>query len=121
VSPDVHGSARDQEKWAPVFRPITRKIQDSDHGHFRSLRSEVTVILGPWSYCPALGTSIASFFHYTDSNSIIVEKIIPIVASGIPTVIFGPGSIAQAHSLDEYVEIAQVTKAARMLVDAARR
>jgi acetylornithine deacetylase len=42
------------------------------------------------------------------------------VASGIPTVIFGPGSIAQAHVLDEHVEIAQVTKAARMLVDAAR-
>jgi acetylornithine deacetylase len=43
------------------------------------------------------------------------------VASGIPTVVFGPGNIAQAHSLNEYVEIAQVTKAARMLVDAARR
>jgi succinyl-diaminopimelate desuccinylase len=43
------------------------------------------------------------------------------VASGIPTVVFGPGNIAQAHSLDEYVEIAQVTKAAQMLADAAWR
>ncbi|MGE3876686.1 MAG: M20 family metallopeptidase [Parvibaculaceae bacterium] len=43
------------------------------------------------------------------------------VASGIPTIVFGPGSIAQAHSLDEHVEIAQVTRAARMLADAARR
>jgi succinyl-diaminopimelate desuccinylase len=43
------------------------------------------------------------------------------VASGIPTIVFGPGSIAQAHVLDEHVEIAQVTKAARMLVDAARQ
>lgn len=43
------------------------------------------------------------------------------VASGIPTVVFGPGNIDQAHSRTEYVEIAQVTKAARMLVDAARR
>jgi acetylornithine deacetylase len=42
------------------------------------------------------------------------------VASGIPTIVFGPGSIAQAHTLDEHVEISQVTKAARMLVDAAR-
>jgi succinyl-diaminopimelate desuccinylase len=41
--------------------------------------------------------------------------------SGIATVIFGPGNIVQAHSLNEYVEIAQVTKAARMLVDVARR
>ena len=43
------------------------------------------------------------------------------VTSGIETVIFGPGNIVQAHSLNEYVEIAQVTKAARMLVDVARR
>lgn len=43
------------------------------------------------------------------------------VASGVPTIVFGPGSIVQAHALDEHVEIAQVTKAARMLVDAARR
>ena len=42
------------------------------------------------------------------------------VASGIPTIVFGPGSIVQAHALDEHVEIAQVTKAARMLADAAR-
>jgi succinyl-diaminopimelate desuccinylase len=42
------------------------------------------------------------------------------VASGIPTVVFGPGNIAQAHTFDEHVDIAQVTKAARMLVDAAR-
>lgn len=43
------------------------------------------------------------------------------VASGIPTIVFGPGSIVQAHVLDEHVEIAQVTKAARMLVDCARQ
>jgi acetylornithine deacetylase len=43
------------------------------------------------------------------------------VTAGIPTVVFGPGNIVQAHALGEYVEIAQVTKAARMLVDAARQ
>ena len=42
------------------------------------------------------------------------------VASGIPTVVFGPGNIIQAHALNEYVEIAQVTEAARILVEAAR-
>lgn len=39
---------------------------------------------------------------------------------GIPSIVFGPGSIEQAHALDEHVEIGQVTKAARMLVDLAR-
>ena len=39
---------------------------------------------------------------------------------GIPSIVFGPGSIEQAHALDEHVELSQVTKAARMLVDLAR-
>lgn len=40
---------------------------------------------------------------------------------GIATIVFGPGSIEQAHSLEEYVEIDQVVTAAEMLVDLARR
>jgi acetylornithine deacetylase len=32
-------------------------------------------------------------------------------AAGIPCVVLGPGSIAQAHAVDEFVEIAQVEKA----------
>ena len=40
---------------------------------------------------------------------------------GIPTIVFGPGSIDQAHSLNEYVEIDQVVAAAEMLVALARR
>jgi acetylornithine deacetylase len=32
--------------------------------------------------------------------------------AGIPTILFGPGSIDQAHSIAEYVELEQVTKAA---------
>lgn len=39
----------------------------------------------------------------------------------IPTIVFGPGNIDQAHSLDEYVEIDQVVSAAEMLVALARR
>ena len=40
---------------------------------------------------------------------------------GIPTVVFGPGSIDQAHSINEFVVIADVAKAARMLVATAHR
>lgn len=32
--------------------------------------------------------------------------------AGIPTILFGPGSIDQAHSVDEYVEVTQVVQAA---------
>jgi acetylornithine deacetylase/succinyl-diaminopimelate desuccinylase family protein len=34
--------------------------------------------------------------------------------AGIPTVVFGPGSLAQAHRPDEYVEISQVQQATRV-------
>ena len=41
--------------------------------------------------------------------------------AGVPTIIFGPGSIDQAHTADEFVPIHEVTTAARMLVDIARQ
>lgn len=41
-------------------------------------------------------------------------------ANGVPTVVFGPGDIAQAHTRDEYVEVEQLHAAARVLVDFLR-
>lgn len=41
-------------------------------------------------------------------------------AAGIPTIIFGPGSIAQAHTAGEYVAVADVARAAKMIEDMAR-
>jgi acetylornithine deacetylase len=41
--------------------------------------------------------------------------------AGIPTIIFGPGSIDQAHTADEFVSIAEVARAARMLAEMAHR
>ena len=43
------------------------------------------------------------------------------VDGGTPTIVFGPGNIDQAHARDEFVEVAEVAKAARMLAEAARR
>lgn len=41
--------------------------------------------------------------------------------AGIPTVIWGPGDVALAHSADESVPIAEVLQAARLYAAAARR
>ena len=43
------------------------------------------------------------------------------VANGIPTVIFGPGNILQAHSAAEFVDISQVEQAARIHEELARQ
>lgn len=37
--------------------------------------------------------------------------------AGVPTIVFGPGSIRHAHSDDEWVDLADVERAARVLVD----
>jgi acetylornithine deacetylase/succinyl-diaminopimelate desuccinylase-like protein len=41
-------------------------------------------------------------------------------AAGIPSILFGPGSIRQAHTNDEYVELAQVEAASRVYADLIR-
>lgn len=38
-----------------------------------------------------------------------------ISASGVPTVVFGPGLIEQAHTADEWIELAQIEQAAQVL------
>jgi len=43
------------------------------------------------------------------------------VAAGIPTVLFGPGSVEQAHHPDEYVEWPDVLRAVRVLAGTAER
>ena len=41
-------------------------------------------------------------------------------ATGCPTVVFGPGSIDQAHTADEWVDIEQLETAAEIYYDFAR-
>jgi acetylornithine deacetylase/succinyl-diaminopimelate desuccinylase-like protein len=44
---------------------------------------------------------------------------IAISAAGVPTVVFGPGSIDQAHTADEWVELAQIERASEVLYNIA--
>ncbi|MFA5027123.1 MAG: M20 family metallopeptidase, partial [Candidatus Methylomirabilota bacterium] len=43
------------------------------------------------------------------------------VDHGIPTLVFGPGSIRQAHTRDEYVEIVEYLNGAKIYVDLVQR
>jgi acetylornithine deacetylase/succinyl-diaminopimelate desuccinylase-like protein len=44
-----------------------------------------------------------------------------LAAAGVPAVVFGPGSIEQAHTADEWIELAQVDAAADALCDLVAR
>lgn len=82
----------------------------------------------PWLKCPALpacpsteliqrlGSAIDAVLgthqqeavpYGTDASSIAL--------TGIPSLVFGPGNIAQAHTCDEWIELAQVDQAADIL------
>ncbi|HLS91534.1 MAG TPA: M20/M25/M40 family metallo-hydrolase, partial [Limnochordia bacterium] len=40
-------------------------------------------------------------------------------AAGIPTIVFGPGDIAQAHAQDEFIEVDQILRAVAVLTEIA--
>lgn len=42
-------------------------------------------------------------------------------AQGIPTVLYGPGSVEQAHAVDEFVPLDEVTRSSRVLARVAMR
>ena len=43
-----------------------------------------------------------------------------LAAAGVPSVVFGPGSIAQAHTADEWIDLAEVGTAAEILAALVR-
>lgn len=82
----------------------------------------------PWLHCPALpshaGSEIAA--RLGDAIKSVIGRCemeaVPygtdassIAGAGIPSVVFGPGDIAQAHTCDEWIELAQVDQAAEVL------
>lgn len=44
----------------------------------------------------------------------------PFKAAGIPSVIFGPGNLAQAHTKDEYIELALLEQGVDLYADIIR-
>ena len=44
----------------------------------------------------------------------------PLGEAGLPCVVFGPGDIAQAHTMDEWIELDQVRLASEMYFEMAR-
>ncbi len=45
----------------------------------------------------------------------------PIAAAGVPSIVFGPGSIDQAHTVDEWLPLEELAAASEVLFRFARR
>lgn len=71
-----------------VDSPLVRAAQDAARTHGR-------------------GTAVGAFSAATDAPNL-----------GVPAIIWGPGSLAQAHTVDEYVEVDQLVAATHMYLDA---
>jgi acetylornithine deacetylase len=79
----------------PADHPLTRAMQEARHA-----------VLG-------LDDSPIGVTYGSDASAL--------VEAGVPTIVFGPGSIAQAHGDDEWVEIDDVARAAEILAELAVR
>jgi acetylornithine deacetylase/succinyl-diaminopimelate desuccinylase-like protein len=80
-----------------------------DHGHalVRALVESVEAV------CHA-APRIKAFEATCEAPFLSVER-------QIPTLVFGPGSLARAHTVDEYVELAEVLEAAVIYAELAQR
>ena len=81
----------------------------------------------PWIECPALTDA-----NNTDLANTVLKHVAavdgphaavgvpygthasPTCAAGVPSIVFGPGSIQQAHTKDEYIDIGQLEKTAEV-------
>lgn len=81
----------------------------------------------PWIECPALtdanNTQLANAVleHVAAVDGVHSAVGVPYgthasqtCAAGVPSIVFGPGSIQQAHTKDEYIDIGQLEKAAEV-------
>jgi len=85
--------------WRPGDFKLKAEAIPADHDLTRRAADAVEIATGKKaviSGCPAITIAM-----------VLIEM-------GIPAIICGPGSIAQAHTEDEWVEIAQLPKAARV-------
>ena len=80
-----------------------------------------TGILKPDARAYAAVTTALGLPWRIASNSSHEEMHVKFGRLGIPTILFGPGSIDQAHAAVEYVECSQVEEALRFYTEVARR
>ncbi len=116
-----------EDAWREIAKEVRRFAADLDreatvvmHPPFiDSISMEVapdaTIIAAAQEICRAEGLTDALLGVPFGSDASKMTR------AGIPTIIFGPGDIADAHTADESISVAEVARAARMLAEMARR
>jgi acetylornithine deacetylase len=115
-------------------RLIAGEIPDEASGHFLSFLKEKAGIdfpfelTSPWIRMPALSPKGSEEIQRLLGSAIDAEcgshKVHPVpygtdastlAFAGIPSVVFGPGDIAKAHTVDEWVPLDEVETASKIL------
>src|SRR5262249_26683551 len=115
-------------------RLIAGEIPDEASGHFLSFLKEKAGIdfpfelTSPWIRMPALSPEGSEEIQKLLGSAIDAErgshKVHPVpygtdaatlAYAGIPSVVFGPGDIAKAHTVDEWVPLDEVETASKVL------
>ncbi len=99
LAQDLDAAALERIEFAEPHKTEPPMETPSDHLLLRGMRAAVAGVTGDAQVVGVPYNTNAS--HYA--------------AAGIPCVVFGPGDIAQAHSVDEFVEISQVEAAVEIL------
>src|SRR6476661_2550326 len=120
----------------PNFSTITADSSGPNAGHTShgSVQLKYFSCTEPWLVCPALGPELSAVIVEKLGTAIDsvrgAHKVVPVpygtdastlAEAGVPSVVFGPGDIAQAHTRDEWVELAEVESAAEILFRLAMR
>jgi acetylornithine deacetylase len=72
--------------------------------------------------CESMAAALRAFGLFADGAGVSYGSDANRLAGvGVPCLVFGPGSIAQAHTNDEWVDLVQVALAARVLEETAAR
>ena len=116
LSPDEHPQAAIQEliEWVSERLPTSEAVVDHqppwlqssglDNTDNQSWAAELSEVVSGFNLpCQHLGEP-----YCTDAPAL--------AACGIPTVVWGPGAIAQAHTDDEWIEVAELELAEEILV-----
>ncbi|MEO7335369.1 MAG: acetylornithine deacetylase [Caldimonas sp.] len=110
---DVDAMQREVTEYAASLEPRMKAIDPTAGIRFETIAAVPAFLAGKDDVAVRLAQRLAA----TDATTLVAfgTEAGLFQGAGIPTVVCGPGHIAQAHQADEYVELAQLAASERFL------